>query len=97
MGSDSGTGQDRKTYDTQHISVSLFPLSLAEEYDAITPTTATTSSSTDGHGRRSIEEQADSVAPLIGLGKFSQSSSTTRRMLVATHSDADSAVSMVSV
>lgn len=92
--------QDRRgrTYDTQHISVSLFPFSLVEEYDAITPTTATaSSSSTDGHGRRSIEEQADSVAPLIGRGKFSQSSSTTRRMLVATHSDADSAVSMVSM
>ena len=39
------------------------------------------------HGCRSLEEQANSVAPLIGRGKFSQSSSTT-------HSDADSALSV---
>jgi len=44
------------------------------------------------HGRSSVEEQKDSVAPLVGKERFVHSN--TRKMLISTHSDADSAVSM---
>ena len=47
------------------------------------------------HGRSSVEEQKDSVAPLVGKERFVHSN--TRKMLISTHSDADSAVSMVRV
>ena len=53
----------------------------------------------DRHSRTSLEEQQDDVAPLSHyrprIGGFSSFRGGQRKMLVSTHSDADSAVSMV--
>ena len=50
------------------------------------------------HGRPSLEEVNDQLPPLVGRARFNTGSfrNRDRKMLISTHSDADSAVSMVS-